>query len=533
LGPVPPLENLVGRSLHDVYKIVRPIGRGGMGAIYEAEHLRLAGKRYAVKVLHREFAESPELLQRFRREAEIASALGHDHIVEVHDFNITADGLAYMVMELLLGEDLAARLKRGPLPLDTALAIAGQTASALEASHRAHIVHRDLKPQNLFLCHRGGREDFVKVLDFGVSKVLDSASAITREDALVGTPFYMSPEQAAGRVADIEARTDVFALAAIVWEMLTGQMAFGGSNHAAVLYRVLFAEPPDVHTLRPDVPPAVSLVLRRALAKDRQARTPSMNTFFDEFVSAASGSAPAASRPSAPSPWTAIASRSLPPQGAGGDSLATQAAPAPVVSVGREPSPAISTAPPDGARTPPARRSRAGWAVAALLVVGAAAGVTLVWTQHRPSTPSAVPTPTPAPGQAPIPAPQAAPAPPAEATIRFVVKPATATVKVDGVAVDGTEVRVPRRPVPLNVIVEARGYRPERRTVVPDGDREVAVSLRRRAATPPPARAPSMAAAVEPPPAPRPPQPQAIAPDSRPQTPPPKKRTGTLFDIEE
>lgn len=494
---MPSLEALVGQSLHDVYRIVRPIGKGGMGAIYEAEHLRLAGKRYAVKVLHRSFAEDQELLQRFRREAEIASALGHDNIVEVHDFNVTADGLAYMVMELLEGEDLAARLKRGPLSLDAALAIVGQTASALDASHRAHIVHRDLKPQNLFLCRRGGREDFVKVLDFGVSKVLDSASVLTREHSLIGTPYYMSPEQAAGRVADIEARTDVFALAAIVWEMLTGQMAFGGANHTAALYRVSFHDPPEVHTLRTDVPPAVSLALRRALAKDRLARTPSAKELFDELVAAASGASPGAS------PLPSCATE---------DGLATLVELTPAPPIGRTPLPLVGTAPPDGARAQPARRSRAGWAVAALLGGAAAGGVTLAWTLHRPSTPSVVPASARAPTPVPTPAPPVAPALPAEARIRFSVEPATAIIKVDGVVVDGTEKRVPRGAIALEVIVEAKGYRPERRTVVPDRDREMAISLRRRAATPSPA--PPTAAVVEAPPPPR----------------QPKKRTGTIFD---
>src|SRR5215831_2781309 len=276
-------DPLVGKILGETYQVVRLIGRGGMGAIYEAAHARLQGKRYAIKVLTAQLGERPDLLARFRREAEIASQLGHEHIVEVHDFDL-ADGQAYMVMELLEGEDLAARLAaRGAMDVASVWRIAEQVVSALDAAHRAHVVHRDLKPQNIFLCRRGGRDDYVKVLDFGVSKVLDSASVVTREHTLVGTPFYMSPEQAEGKVKEIDWRTDVFALGAILWELFTGSMAFAAPSFSVALYKVCFVDPPDVHTLRPDVPPAVSLVLRRALAKERQLRTPTVTDVLSEL----------------------------------------------------------------------------------------------------------------------------------------------------------------------------------------------------------------------------------------------------------
>ena len=284
--------SLVGRTLAETYRVVTLIGKGGMGAIYEAHHVRLQGKRYAIRILAPQFAENPELLARFRREAEIASQLGHENIVEVHDFNLS-EGQAYMVMELLDGEDLAARLQaRGAMALDQAKHILDQVASALAAAHRAHIVHRDLKPQNIYLCRRGGRDDYVKVLDFGVSKVLDSSSVVTRDHALVGTPFYMSPEQAEGKVKEIDSRTDVFALGAIVWEMLTGRMAFGAPTFSVALYKVCFVDPPDVHLVRPDVPPAVSMVLRRALAKERSLRTGTVAEVAAELAAALHGVMP-------------------------------------------------------------------------------------------------------------------------------------------------------------------------------------------------------------------------------------------------
>src|SRR5262249_24961744 len=286
-------QALVGRTLNDTYRLVRPIGSGGMGAILEACSTRLHHKRYAVKLLHPSLAIDPETFRGFRGEAEIASSLGHDHIIEVHDFNVTPQGEPYMVMEYLDGEDLAARLKaRGPLSLAETATILAQAASALEAAHAACIVHRDLKPQNIFLLKRLGRDDFVKVLDFGVSKMRHSSSVVTRDHALLGTPYYMSPEQADGRVAEIDGRTDVFALGAIVYEALTGRMAFYADSPMAALYRVVHVDAPDVTAVRPDVPRAVAAVVRRALAKaktDRYESAADLSASFNEAVGAAPG----------------------------------------------------------------------------------------------------------------------------------------------------------------------------------------------------------------------------------------------------
>ncbi len=263
-----------------------------MGAIYEAVHLRLGGKRYAIKVLASQYASNPDAVARFRREALVTSGLRNEHIVEVHDFNIDG-GLAYLVMELLDGEDLASRIKRtGSLPVDATARILTQVVAALDAAHRTRIVHRDLKPQNIFLCTRDGRDDYVKILDFGISKLLDSSTMLTGEHALLGTPFYMAPEQALGKTQDIDGRTDVFALGAILWELLTGRMAFAAPTLSSALYKVCQVDPPDVHMVRPDLPPAVSMVLRCALAKDPGDRTPDVVTLGREFAAALHGVAP-------------------------------------------------------------------------------------------------------------------------------------------------------------------------------------------------------------------------------------------------
>ena len=382
-------DSLVGKTLAETYSVVRLIGKGGMGAIYEAHHTRLAGKRYAIKILSPQFAENPELLARFRREAEIASPLGHENIVEVHDFNL-AEGQAYMVMELLDGEDLAGRIRsRGPMPIDGVKRVVDQVASALDAAHRAHIVHRDLKPPNIFLCRRGGRDDYVKVLDFGVSKVLDSASVVTRDHALVGTPYYMSPEQAEGRISEIDSRTDVFALGAIACEMLTGKMAFGAPTFSVALYKVCFVDPPEVHLLRPDVPPALSMVLRRALSKERFSRTQSVLELAGELTAAAlHGVMPAGVPPPAPDGTGSVAGVAL-PRVEPGPLAGSVTAPAPT--------PSYAGAPPAYARPPPSAPSygQPSPSSPGLKALGTPAPVDYAGSVPWAATPAALPGPPP------------------------------------------------------------------------------------------------------------------------------------------
>ncbi len=268
------------------YEITRLIGRGGMGSVWEAQHIRLP-KSVAVKVLHGDVAADQDAFARFRREAEIASRLGHPNIVEVVDFNTLPSGTPYLVLELLAGESLAERLVRGPVPLATALAIARQIASALAAAHRNDVVHRDLKPDNVFLVPTdsgGVLGESVKVLDFGISKIRNSQTVVTQEAALVGTPQYMSPEQASGKNKFIDQRTDVFALGAIVYEMISGQSAFAGNTLAEVIFKVVFEETPPLEALVPGLPAPVAAAVRRALIKDLAMRTPDMNTFITELT---------------------------------------------------------------------------------------------------------------------------------------------------------------------------------------------------------------------------------------------------------
>jgi len=275
----------VGAVLGETYRIQALIGRGGMGAVWAAEHLRLPGKHVAVKVLLDAAAGGDEMLQRFRREAEIASRLGHPNIVEVLDFNNLPTGQPYIVLEYLQGETLARRLANGRLQLDEAMAITRQIGSALQAAHRAGVVHRDLKPDNVFLCTP--EEDMptkVKVLDFGISKIRGSQSLRTQDAILMGTPQYMSPEQATGKNTTVDGRTDVFALGAIVYEMLGGQPAFAGGSLAEVVYRVVHGQPTPLRELAPALPDNVLAAVEHALQKDPAARPEDIGAFILELT---------------------------------------------------------------------------------------------------------------------------------------------------------------------------------------------------------------------------------------------------------
>ncbi|HEX6838466.1 MAG TPA: serine/threonine-protein kinase, partial [Polyangia bacterium] len=276
-----------GTVLGETYEITELLGQGGMGAVWTAKHLRLPGKRVAIKVLHGVAASDRESYARFRREAEIASRIGHPNIVTVHDFNVLPSGTPYLVLEYLEGEDLAHRLVRGKLPLPAALAIARQIGSALHAAHKADVVHRDLKPGNVFLVATeigGELVDQVKVLDFGISKIRGSQTVQTQDSVLLGTPQYMAPEQALGKNTEIDARTDVFALGAIVYEMLSGRPAFMGETLAEVVFKVVYDKQPPLAELEPGLPKNVVDAVEQALAKDANQRFADVGAFINALT---------------------------------------------------------------------------------------------------------------------------------------------------------------------------------------------------------------------------------------------------------
>jgi serine/threonine-protein kinase len=281
--------SLVGTVLGGAYQVTRLIGQGGMGAVYEGVQTRLR-KRVAIKVMDRNLAANSEALARFRREIDVTAKLAHPHIVQISDFGTVPTGEPYLVMEFLEGEDLERRLERvGRVSFAAAVAIVNQLASALAVTHAEGVVHRDLKPANVFLVQVPGQRDFVKVVDFGVSKVLKaSTTKLTRAQMIVGTPEYMSPEQAAGKVDEIDHRSDQWSLACIAWHMLVGQQPFFGPDVNAILHQVMNGEPPPLGpALAPLLPGQVEGVLRRALSKRQIDRFPTITAFAKAFEAAA------------------------------------------------------------------------------------------------------------------------------------------------------------------------------------------------------------------------------------------------------
>jgi serine/threonine-protein kinase len=286
-GAETPATNLIGTTLDGAYRITRLIAEGGMSAVYEAVQLRL-NQRLAVKVMARELSSNQEALGRFQREADITSRLRHPHLVTVMDFGTAPAGQPYLVMEYLEGIDLDHHIRQvGKVPLATAVHITKQVASGLAAAHDQTIVHRDLKPANIFLVELPGEPDFAKVLDFGISKVRAANTQLTKASSIIGTPNYMAPEQATGMLEEIDHRTDQWALACIVWEMLSGRPPFAADDMSAVFYQVIHLEPQPLRKQAPEVPEAVEAVLRRALSKNIEDRFSSVRDFANALAEAA------------------------------------------------------------------------------------------------------------------------------------------------------------------------------------------------------------------------------------------------------
>ena len=263
ISEAPP--GLVGRTIDHRYRVESKLGEGGMGLVYRVTHT-LLNKPQAIKVLRREHTRDEEALARFRREAESASGIGNQHIVDVSDFGILEDGSFYFVMEYLEGMDLIDTIHSiGYMPEERAIHIAKQICRALGAAHRAGIVHRDLKPENVFLVERDGAEDFVKILDFGIAKVGNLPSRITRDGEVLGTPHSMSPEQCEGE--GVDHRTDVYAMGVLLYEMVTGQVPHDAETMMGILTKHLYDDPIPPKTRVPQVSAALERVIMRCLEK--------------------------------------------------------------------------------------------------------------------------------------------------------------------------------------------------------------------------------------------------------------------------
>ena len=284
----PQKDPLVGRVIDGRYRVEEPLGEGGMGIVYLATHAVL-GKKFAVKVLRGDMAKDPDVVQRFIQEAQAATSIGHENIIDISDFGRLPDGAVYFVMEHLQGEALTALIARGgSIPMMDAMQIIRQIASALAAAHQRGIVHRDLKPDNVFLIRRGEHPHFVKVLDFGIAKVGGAASALTRTGMVFGTPHYMSPEQAAGQ--SVDRRTDIYALGVIMYEMFTGKVPFDAETFMGILSK---------HMFEPPIPPsqldksirlgALEDVLMKALSKKPETRYQTMEELVADLDAVSAG----------------------------------------------------------------------------------------------------------------------------------------------------------------------------------------------------------------------------------------------------
>ncbi|HSP93791.1 MAG TPA: protein kinase, partial [Thermoanaerobaculia bacterium] len=274
------------------YEILSPLGAGGMGEVWKARDTRLE-RTVAVKVLPQHLSSSPEVRQRFEREAKAIAQLSHSHICALYDVGREGE-TEYLVMELLEGETLSQRLAKGPLPLEQTLRYGVEIADALDKAHRQGIVHRDLKPANVMLTKSG-----VKLLDFGLAKgfepaasrgsltALPTQAALTQEGTILGTFQYMAPEQLEGK--DTDARTDIFALGATLYEMATGRKAFSGTSQASLISAIMQSDPPPISAVQPMSPPALDRVVKTCLSKDPDERWQSAGDLRSELKWIAAG----------------------------------------------------------------------------------------------------------------------------------------------------------------------------------------------------------------------------------------------------
>jgi serine/threonine-protein kinase len=278
-------RDLTGKKIGGKYVVRAVLGEGGMGTVFEAEHITI-GRSVAVKVLHPQQARKKDAVKRFHQEARAAGAIGHPNICEVYDLGTLDDGSPYLVMERLMGETLADRIaSEGGLPFDDVIDVLTQVLSGLVAAHEKRIVHRDIKPENVFLTKRVGCPPVAKLLDFGVSKMMPVVGGereddldLTRTGMVMGTPYYMSPEQARGD-RNLDARVDLYACGVIMYEALTGRRPYTAANYNALLLQILTTRPRPARELRPALPSGFDAVLDKSMARAREDRYQSAAEF--------------------------------------------------------------------------------------------------------------------------------------------------------------------------------------------------------------------------------------------------------------
>ena len=456
----------VGQTIGN-YTITAKLGEGGMGVVYLAEH-PVIGRKVAMKAIHPELSRNPEVVSRFVTEAKAVNQIGNEHIVDIHDFGTTPDGDFYFIMEFLQGEALSDRIKReAPIDPARALDIAAQVADALAASHAHGIIHRDLKPENIFLIHKGNTNDFVKVLDFGLAKLTlgeDKVSHKTRTGSVMGTPYYMSPEQCEGR-PNIDQRADVYSLGVILFEMMTRQVPFGGEGYGEIIVKHITAAVPSPRAINPRLSAAHEAILLRALAKNRDERFRGMEDFRVAMLDP-ERYALAPSVVPTPGPLSGYGAGGIAPTRLMDSAASGAVVPAQGVDLdGR-----VGSADSEDA-IPKSHGALLIGILAAALVAGGVAAFLVVrsGSSGQPATVQPVvskPAPAPAP-----PPPEAAPAPPVKVIIKFRSEPLGAAVaRTDNgeqLGVTPFEIEVPQDKSPLAVVFKKPNFKDVSRSIVP------------------------------------------------------------------
>jgi hypothetical protein len=432
-GAVSTLEALPeGTLIAGKYRVISLLGEGGMGAVYRAEHVTMQ-RQVALKVMRPQYASDPSAVARFEREAQAASRISTPHVVTIYDFGGSEDEQLYLVMELLEGESLAERIDRaGPMPWADAIDVAVQIARALAVAHEAGVVHRDLKPENVFLCADG----VVKVLDFGIARVIakegEASSHLTQTGAILGTALYMSPEAVAREPVGPPA--DLYALGAILFELLTGRVLFEEENPVLVMGAHLRMPPERVLEAKPElsIPAALDGLVDQLLAKDPAARPISAAAVCEQLQQMLVDDAPLATG-------------------------TPRAEPEPV---------------------PPPSRSRAPMWIALGVTAAAAIGVAVVYALPDEPAPVAAIVPEQEPVRTGAPAPEPAPAP-RTVELAFAIVPADAdlTITHDGAAIEGRALTLEQDDRAHTFVFSAPGFVSLTREVRADRDREIAVVL--------------------------------------------------------
>lgn len=485
----PAAEVLAPKSviLDGRYRIERELGRGGMGIVYEATHLML-GRKVAIKMLSPAMRKRPDLANRMIREARAVSTIGHPNIVAVTDLGLVA-GLPYIVMELLAGVSVEDELAhRGSMAVPDAIVVAEGVLDALDAAHRRGIVHRDIKPGNVMLVRDAGGRRTVKVLDFGVAKIVDGDQATTKTSFVLGTPLAMAPEQALGE--DVDARADLHAVGSLLYTMLVGEAPFAAPNANVAIARALEGKYTPAGARVAGVSSALDAVIAKALARAREDRWPDAASMRAALHACLPGATPAGPRrasaviapPVAAAPSRTTADPEVPPPASrpatpGQD---PRFGPAPVERLDVQ---TLLDRPPVRVAEVPRPPSRTGRTLV-LVGVAVAAGLLgwrwLVGPRGAASTHTAMEVAEPELGVDGEPAPEEAPAEGGTVLLMVTTTPKDAAVFVDDVRATKNPVPVPRSETAVRVRVEAPGYEPRVVEVQPKRSRQLEVKLDRR-----------------------------------------------------